>query len=90
MKNFVRNCLYTAEKLKIRSIAFPALGTGKLSYPRRDVAEAMYDAAYEFKKEAVNAGMMNIYFIVHERDSEVREVSIRCAVITILMLEKNN
>ena len=72
----MRNCLYQAERLNIKSIAFPALGTGKLSYPGRDVAQAMFDAVDEFKKEAVNPGIRKIYFIVHESDVKLCDVGI--------------
>ena len=74
VKRFVRNCLYTAEKLDVVSIAFPSLGTGKLHYPRRDVAAAMFDAVEEYRREAINRRLRHIYFIVYGGDESVCKV----------------
>ena len=70
----MRNCLYTAERLDVISIAFPSLGTGKLCYPRRDVAAAMFDAVEEYQKEAINPRLRHIYFMVYGGDETVCKV----------------
>ena len=76
VKRFVKNCLYTAERLDVSSIAFPALGTGKLSYPGRDVAAAMFDAVEEYKRDVVSPKLRHIYFMVFAGDKTVCEVCV--------------
>ena len=53
-KKFVKtftSCLERAEKMKYRSIAFPAIGTGVHSYPPSQAAEAVVKALKHFTKK---------------------------------------
>ena len=43
-----RRCLEEASKLKLRSIAFPAISTGVYGYPKSDAARVAYSAIKEF------------------------------------------
>ncbi|KAK3610479.1 hypothetical protein CHS0354_016669 [Potamilus streckersoni] len=59
-------CLEKADQKGMSSIAFPALGTGKLEYPYRDVAWAMFEAVEEFKP--TNQNLKEVKFILYKQD----------------------
>jgi len=46
-----RQCLKTAEQLKLRSIAFPAISTGIYGFPRRRAAEIAVDEVRQWPGE---------------------------------------
>jgi O-acetyl-ADP-ribose deacetylase (regulator of RNase III) len=52
IKNATLNSLKRAEELKIKSIAFPAFGTGVGGFPVDECARIMIDGAKNFSKEA--------------------------------------
>ncbi|XP_052772223.1 uncharacterized protein LOC128211455 [Mya arenaria] len=68
VKNFVKRCLYLADRLDCRSLVFPAIGVGNLGYPRRETAAAMFEAIEEYPKEAANCGIQEVDIMVFEGD----------------------
>ncbi|XP_063410842.1 uncharacterized protein LOC134693839 [Mytilus trossulus] len=71
---FIKNCLNTAVDLNMRSIAFPALGTGNLLYPSNLVASSMFLVANKFIS-AYNVGSLTeINFVIYPADIGVLQV----------------
>ncbi|XP_063285224.1 protein mono-ADP-ribosyltransferase PARP14 isoform X1 [Pelobates fuscus] len=54
IKKCVKEALQECDKLLVKSIAFPALGTGGANLSSSDVAEAMLEALASFAKSAVS------------------------------------
>lgn len=80
----VKKCLLEADALGCRSIAFPAFGTGKLDYPVRDSALAMFEAAEEYQFEAIGSTLERVLFAVYGTD---KDLAVKVAVRNITDLE---
>lgn len=66
------DCLREAV-FEYKSIAFPAIGTGNLGFPKYDVAQIMMDAVENFAKQNPSKNL-NIYFVVYPKDDEMMRV----------------
>lgn len=62
-------CLREAA-FEYKSIAFPAIGTGNLGFPKYDVAQIMMDAVEYFAKQNPSKNL-DIYFVVYPKDNEM-------------------
>ncbi|CAC5391546.1 unnamed protein product [Mytilus coruscus] len=69
LEKFVMECFSTAKR-KCSSIAFPALGTGKLRYPAGLVAKSMYKCVEEFTSQDPNSPITEVLFVVYDKDHE--------------------
>lgn len=63
-----------SHKQNLSSIAFPAMGTGKLGYPRDMVAEEMCNSVLNFSKENLNTSLKKVLFVVYEKDTPAIKV----------------
>ncbi|WAR21293.1 PAR14-like protein, partial [Mya arenaria] len=70
VKCFVKRCLYLADRLDCKTLVFPAIGVGKLDYPRRETATAMFEAIEEYPKEAANCGIQEVDIMVFNGDQK--------------------
>lgn len=68
-------CLDTASESSYASIVFPALGTGNLGYPRKDVAAEMCQAVLEFDNKATTTQLKEIKLVCYSGDPETLEVN---------------
>ncbi|XP_052770822.1 uncharacterized protein LOC128210512 [Mya arenaria] len=50
VKDTVKSCLYLAEELGCKTIAFPTLGVGNKMYPRRETASTIMKVVEDFSK----------------------------------------
>lgn len=67
IKNATLNSLKRAEELKLKSIAFPAFGTGVGGFPTDKCAEIMLSAVKDFLKEAKS--LKEISFVLFDKKS---------------------
>ncbi|XP_002942644.2 protein mono-ADP-ribosyltransferase PARP14 [Xenopus tropicalis] len=66
LRTIMTNCLSTTEKEKLRSITFPAIGTGALGFPKDLVASLMFD---EVLKSSCKGGQLQeVNFLLHPSD----------------------
>ncbi|KAL3863200.1 hypothetical protein ACJMK2_004966 [Sinanodonta woodiana] len=68
LKTFMNNCLNEADQRKLTSIAFPALGTGTLKYPKDVVAREMFNCVSDFLTKNANTSLVAFYFVVFQKD----------------------
>ncbi|KAK3606051.1 hypothetical protein CHS0354_006396 [Potamilus streckersoni] len=68
LKTFINNCLSEADRLKMTSIAFPALGTGTLKYPKDVVAREMFNSVSDFLAKNTDTSLVDVFFVVYEKD----------------------
>ncbi|NWH50637.1 PAR14 polymerase, partial [Fregata magnificens] len=74
--DIITKCLQIAEELSLKSITFPAIGTGNLGFPRSVVAKLLFDKVFEFSsKNGVNS-LEEVHFLLHPKDtSNIQEFS---------------
>ncbi|NXC07344.1 PAR14 polymerase, partial [Orthonyx spaldingii] len=67
--DIITKCLEIAEELSLKSITFPALGTGNLGFPSSVVAKLFFDKVFEFSnKKRVNS-LEEVHFLLHTKDT---------------------
>lgn len=74
IESVVVNCLSEANKQRLASVAFPALGSGGLGYDRFDVARAMFSAVVKFGKQNRQANVVDVRFIIYDKDTKALQV----------------
>lgn len=73
--NIITECLQTAEELYLKSITFPAIGTGNLGFPRSVVAKLLFDKVFEFSNRKKVNSLKEVHFLLHPKDKENIQVS---------------
>ncbi|KAK3095440.1 hypothetical protein FSP39_014712 [Pinctada imbricata] len=68
LQTFLNNCLKEASSKKAKSIAMPAMGTGKLGYQKDVVAKSMFDAAAGVSSH--KSSIKEVRFVIYEKDTE--------------------
>ncbi|XP_053407776.1 protein mono-ADP-ribosyltransferase PARP14-like isoform X2 [Mercenaria mercenaria] len=68
LQKLVKDCMKEAEKQNKTSIAFPAIGTGNLGFPRDIVASEMLTAVSKFAKRNPVSSVRDVRFIVYQKD----------------------
>ncbi|XP_021355423.1 uncharacterized protein LOC110451630 [Mizuhopecten yessoensis] len=63
----ITKCLMEADKMKMQSIAFPVLGTGKLMYPQHLVAKTMCDTVNKYGSNR-KTNIKTVKFAIFEKD----------------------
>ncbi|VDI24505.1 Hypothetical predicted protein [Mytilus galloprovincialis] len=67
LQYFMQNCLTLAESMNMRSIAFPAVGTGLPKFPPDVVASEMFSQAQSFS----SSSLMTIEFVIFHDNMDV-------------------
>ncbi|XP_041329046.1 protein mono-ADP-ribosyltransferase PARP14-like isoform X1 [Pyrgilauda ruficollis] len=74
--DIITKCLEIAEELSLKSITFPAIGTGNLEFPRSVVAKLLFDKVFEFSSEKRVNSLEEVHFLLHTKDTaNIREFS---------------
>ncbi|KAH3812354.1 hypothetical protein DPMN_140784, partial [Dreissena polymorpha] len=68
LKTFVNLCMEVAQKRNYSGIAFPAIGTGNLGYPKEVVATEMLSAVSEFAAKYPQSSILDVDFILYPKD----------------------
>ncbi|XP_059822321.1 protein mono-ADP-ribosyltransferase PARP14-like [Hypanus sabinus] len=68
LEDIIKDCLKNTEGSRQDSIAFPAIGSGKLCFPKDVVANVMLKAVLKFSSERRSAHLKKVYFVVHPED----------------------
>ncbi|OXB58391.1 hypothetical protein ASZ78_012419 [Callipepla squamata] len=72
----IAKCLQTAEELSLKSITFPAIGTGVLGFPSSVVAKLLFDKVYEFSSKKKTNSLQEVHFLLHPKDvNNIQEFS---------------
>ncbi|XP_077623737.1 protein mono-ADP-ribosyltransferase PARP14 isoform X2 [Crocuta crocuta] len=70
MGDIIRKCLEITESLSLRSIAFPAIGTGNLGFPKSLFAELIISEVLKFSSKTQLKTLQEVYFLLHPSDHE--------------------
>nr|XP_031536359.1 protein mono-ADP-ribosyltransferase PARP14 isoform X2 [Vicugna pacos] len=68
MENIIRECLEITERLSLRSIAFPAIGTGNLGFPKNVFAELITTEVLKFSSKNQLKSLQEVCFLLHPSD----------------------
>ncbi|NXN91385.1 PAR14 polymerase, partial [Rhinopomastus cyanomelas] len=66
--DIVTKCLEIAEELSLKSITFPAMGTGVLRYPGSVVAKILFDKVFEYSGKKGLSSLEEVHFLLHPKD----------------------
>ncbi|XP_012497612.1 PREDICTED: poly [ADP-ribose] polymerase 14 [Propithecus coquereli] len=68
MEDIIRECLETTESLSLKSIAFPAIGTGNLGFPKTLFAELIISEVFKFSSKNQLTTLREVQFLLHPSD----------------------
>ena len=68
-------CLLKINELKMKSAAFPALGTGAHGYQAKDVAQVLFEAARYFELKTRKQCLKQVDIVIHDKDKKIMKVS---------------
>ncbi|XP_060564916.1 protein mono-ADP-ribosyltransferase PARP14-like [Ruditapes philippinarum] len=69
LQKVMRKCLEEAHHKECQSIAFPAIGTGNLGFPREVVAKEMFKVVKKFQKDFSKTSVQDVRFVIYQMDS---------------------
>ncbi|XP_003941705.3 protein mono-ADP-ribosyltransferase PARP14 isoform X1 [Saimiri boliviensis] len=70
MQGIIRECLEITDGLSLKSIAFPAIGTGNLGFPKTIFAELIISEVFKFSSKNQLKSLQEVHFLVHPSDQE--------------------
>ncbi|XP_014383862.1 PREDICTED: LOW QUALITY PROTEIN: poly [ADP-ribose] polymerase 14-like, partial [Myotis brandtii] len=68
MQDIIRKCLEMTENLSLNSIAFPAIGTGNLGFPKTVFAELIISEVFKFSSNNQPTALQEVCFLLHPSD----------------------
>jgi len=74
----VDHCLTKAASSGHKTLAFPALGTGRLEYNKRTVANAMFDAVENYSASNPKNRVTEVLFVMPADTDVLQEFEKRC------------
>lgn len=69
LKGILRKCLLEAEIKNMTSIAFAAIGTGILQFPRDQVADIYFDEVTSFSQKHPKSSLTDVTFVLYDKDT---------------------
>ena len=70
LRTIIKNCLKKCNSSEKKSIAFPAIGTGILGFPRDKAAEIFFEETKEFGQRISNCSVKEVIFVVYNQDDQ--------------------
>ena len=62
-------------ELGMASVAFPAIGTGNLGYPSKEVAVVVFEAIRYFEMKVLHPCLSDVTIVIHGKDEPIFRVS---------------
>ncbi|XP_023372064.1 poly [ADP-ribose] polymerase 14 [Otolemur garnettii] len=70
MEDIIRECLEITESLSLKSITFPAIGTGNLGFPKTVFAELIISEVFKFSSKNQPTTLQEVHFLLRWSDDE--------------------
>ncbi|XP_033856210.3 protein mono-ADP-ribosyltransferase PARP9-like [Acipenser ruthenus] len=70
LSHIVMKSLCMAETDIVKSIAFPAIGTGNLDFPKDEVAKIMMGQVLTFAEQVYKGSKLDVYFVLYPPDQD--------------------
>lgn len=67
----MQRCLQKGEELRMRSIAFPVIGTGNLKFPPNTASRIMLEEVFSFCEANGSSSLKDVRFVVYQQDQEL-------------------
>ncbi|KAM9224811.1 protein mono-ADP-ribosyltransferase PARP14 [Dugong dugon] len=68
MEDIIKKCLEITEKLSLKSITFPAIGTGNLGFPKKIFAELIISEVFRFSSKNQLRALKEVHFLLRPND----------------------
>lgn len=76
LRRFVENCLSLADDRKFKTLAFPAIGTGRLQIPPDVVASCVKEVVEKYSSSHPQTSVEKLIFVIHEADTANFQVNL--------------
>ncbi|KAM6307502.1 protein mono-ADP-ribosyltransferase PARP14 [Aegotheles albertisi] len=70
LENVISFCLRKTEELQLKSIAFPAIGTGGFGFPKDVVSKLMFDVVFKFSRSHSRETLQEVHFFLLPKDAD--------------------
>ncbi|XP_068263977.1 protein mono-ADP-ribosyltransferase PARP14-like isoform X2 [Nyctibius grandis] len=70
LEDVINSCLKKTEELGLRSITFPAIGTGGFGFPKTVVSKLMFDVVFKFSSSHTRKTLQEVHFILNPKDMD--------------------
>lgn len=70
LKRLLKKCLEEADNENMESIAFAAIGTGNLKFPREQVAKIYFDEVITYNQKNPKTTLKDVRFVLYEKDAD--------------------
>lgn len=61
-------CLKKTEEFGLKSITFPAIGTGGFGFPKTIVSKLMFDVVFRFSSSHTLKNLQEVHFLLNPQD----------------------
>lgn len=68
LENVINFCLKKTEELGLKSITFPAIGTGGFGFPKTIVSKLMFDVVFRFSSSHIRKNLQEVHFLLSPQD----------------------
>ncbi|XP_056352653.1 protein mono-ADP-ribosyltransferase PARP14-like isoform X2 [Oenanthe melanoleuca] len=68
LEDVINLCLKKTEELGLKSITFPAIGTGGFGFPKTIVSKLMFDVAFRFSSSQAWKNLQEVHFLLSPKD----------------------
>ncbi|KAG8579135.1 hypothetical protein GDO81_010730 [Engystomops pustulosus] len=69
LEKTVKNCLALADEKKIKSIAFPSIGSGRNGFPKQMAAQLILKAISNYFVSTMSSSIKTVYFVLFDSES---------------------
>ncbi|KAM4678599.1 core histone macro-H2A.1 isoform 2-T2 [Discoglossus pictus] len=69
LEKTVKNCLALADEKKIKSIAFPSIGSGRNGFPKQTAAQVILRAISSYFVSTMSSSIKTVYFVLFDSES---------------------
>ncbi|OPJ79796.1 poly [ADP-ribose] polymerase 14 [Patagioenas fasciata monilis] len=70
LEDIINSCLKKTEELGLKSIAFPAIGTGGFKFPNLLVSKLMFDVVFKFSSSHTHKTLQEVHFFLNPSDAD--------------------
>ncbi|XP_041749371.1 core histone macro-H2A.1 isoform X6 [Coregonus clupeaformis] len=69
LEKTVKNCLALADEKKLKSVAFPSIGSGRNGFPKQTAAQLILKAISSYFVATMSSSIKTVYFVLFDSES---------------------
>ncbi|XP_068600280.1 core histone macro-H2A.1-like [Brachionichthys hirsutus] len=69
LEKTVKNCLVLADEKKLKSVAFPSIGSGRNGFPKQTAAQLILKAISSYFVATMSSTIKTVYFVLFDSES---------------------